>query len=77
MSAVLSFGSYYVYREGLNNTESGSYYFSGGFTISIGALKEYYDSRHPDNHCASWKDFIADIAGAAAGLSLAYLVFEN
>lgn len=76
VSAGLAFGSYYGYREGLRNSETGSYYFSGGLTLSIGALKEYYDYRHPEFHCSSWKDFIADLAGTAAGLALAYIVFE-
>ncbi|NQS98039.1 MAG: hypothetical protein HQ591_06265 [candidate division Zixibacteria bacterium] len=75
-SAALSFGSFYVYRDALHNHRQGSYYFSGGFSISIGALKEYYDSKHPQSHHASWKDFGADIAGAGAGLILAYLIIN-
>ena len=76
VSAGLAFGSFYIYREELHNDWEGSYYFSGGFTISLGALKEYYDSRHPRHHTASWKDFAADVLGVGAGLGLAYIAFD-
>lgn len=76
VSAGLAFGSFYIYRETLHNNREGSYCFSGGFTISVGAVKEYYDSKHPDKHQASWKDFIADLAGTGLGLCLAYFAFN-
>jgi len=76
VSAVITFSSYYIYREEFNNTESGSYYFSGGFTISLGALKEFYDYKHPENHHAEWRDFIADAAGVSLGLILAYTIIN-
>ncbi|MBC8277518.1 MAG: hypothetical protein H8E46_04755 [FCB group bacterium] len=76
LSAVITYGSYYIYREEFNNTESGSYYFSGGFTISLGALKEYYDYKRPENHYAEWRDFIADAAGVSLGLILAYTIIN-
>jgi len=76
VSAGIALGSYYIYREEFNNTETGSYYFSGGFTISIGALKEFYDSKHPESHTASWKDMTVDFLGMCAGLGLAYIAFE-
>lgn len=76
VSAGLAFGSFYVYRAELNNTETGSYYFSGGFAISIGALKEYYDSKHPQTHHADWRDFAADAAGVGFGLILAYMTIN-
>ena len=75
-SAAVSYCSFYVYREEFNNTESGSYCFSGGLTLSIGALKEFYDYKHPANHDASWQDFIADAAGAGFGLILAYMTIN-
>ena len=76
LSTWFAFGSFYVYREGFNNAREGSYFFSGGLTISLGALKEYYDSRHPRRHQASWGDFAADLAGTGAGLALAYLLIN-
>jgi putative lipoprotein len=76
VSAGIAFGSYYLYREELNNNETGSYYFSGGITISIGALKEFYDAKHPESQTASWKDMTADFLGMCAGLGLAYIAFE-
>lgn len=76
VSAGLALGSFYVYRDLLNNNRDGSYYFSAGFTVSLGAYKEYYDSKHPENHTASWKDFIVDLAGAGFGLGLANLLIN-
>lgn len=76
VSAGLAFGSFYIYREGFNNNREGSYYFSGGFSVSVGAFKEYYDSRHPQRHHASWRDFAADLAGVCLGLGLAYLLIN-
>lgn len=76
VSAGLSAGSYYLYREQLHNTETGTYYFAGGFTLSLGALKEYYDYKHPLTHTASWKDFTVDALGMGTGLLLAYFVIE-
>lgn len=40
-----------------------------GFSLSLGlgVLKEVYDSRHPERHCASIKDIAADAAGAYVG----------
>ncbi len=76
ISAGLVLTSYYVYREEFNNSETGSYYFSGGLTISLGALKEYYDWHHPHRHQASWRDLIADIAGTATGLTIAYIMIN-
>ncbi len=76
VSAGLALGSFYVYRDVYNNNREGSYYFSGGFTVSIGALKEYYDSKHPSKHTASWKDFVVDVAGTGFGLALAFIVVD-
>ena len=76
VSAVLSFSSFYIYRDGFNNDEDGSYYFGGGFSVSVGIFKEYYDSKHPESHHASWKDFAADVAGAGFGLLTAYFILN-
>lgn len=42
------------------------------FAISLGALKETYDSRAAGSGW-SWKDFAWDVAGASTGYSLYYL----
>jgi len=77
VSAGITVSSYYVYRAELNNTETGTYYFSGGFTLSLGALKEFYDAKHPQKHTSSWKDFAADAAGMGVGLLAGYLLVEK
>jgi uncharacterized protein YfiM (DUF2279 family) len=76
VSASLAIGSFYVYREQLHNEEKGSYGFSGGLTLSLGALKEYYDAKHPERHQASWKDFAVDALGMTTGLTLSYFCFK-
>lgn len=42
--------------------------------LLVGAAKEGYDSKHPDKHTASWKDFAADAAGALIGAKLGGVV---
>ncbi|WP_413721318.1 YfiM family lipoprotein [Sodalis sp. RH24] len=42
------------------------------FALSLGALKETFDSRAAGSGW-SWKDFAWDVAGASAGYSLYYL----
>lgn len=48
-----------------------SYFLGGwvGFVIGayVGALKEVYDSMHPDRHTAEKHDFFATAVGAVAG----------
>jgi putative lipoprotein len=36
--------------------------------VGIGLAKEVYDYQHPHKHTASYKDFIADVAGAYVGV---------
>jgi putative lipoprotein len=36
--------------------------------VGIGLAKEVYDYQHPEKHTASYKDFIADVAGAYVGI---------
>jgi putative lipoprotein len=43
----------------------------GGFAIGVGGAKELWDIRHGD---PSWKDFTWDVAGAAVGVTVAYLL---
>jgi uncharacterized protein YfiM (DUF2279 family) len=38
-----------------------------GMSVLAGAGKEYYDSRHPQNHTADVNDFLATAAGGAIG----------
>ena len=35
--------------------------------ILVGALKEAYDLRHPDNHTAEFGDFLYTVAGGLLG----------
>lgn len=37
-------------------------------SVGIGLAKEIYDYKHPDKHTASYKDLVADIAGAYMGV---------
>jgi putative lipoprotein len=37
-------------------------------SVGIGLAKEVYDYKHPKSHTASYKDFIADVAGAYVGV---------
>ena len=37
-------------------------------SVGIGLAKEVYDYQHPEKHTASYKDFIADVAGAYVGV---------
>lgn len=39
-------------------------------SVGIGLAKELYDYKHPDKHTASYKDLVADIAGAYVGVYL-------
>lgn len=38
--------------------------------VAVGALKEFYDSKHPQSHTASIKDFTATAIGAYAGAKI-------
>jgi putative lipoprotein len=37
-------------------------------SVGVGLAKEIYDYKHPDKHTASYKDLVADIAGAYVGV---------
>jgi uncharacterized protein YfiM (DUF2279 family) len=46
---------------------------SFGCAVGIGVLKEVYDATlkpHPRRRGASWKDLVADVLGAAAGIAI-------
>ena len=58
-----AYGEHQNWREG----HSGS--FGVMFAISLGAVKELYDSREGGSGW-SWKDFSWDVAGAATGYAL-------
>lgn len=48
------------------------------FTVGvIGGGKEWYDSRHPDKHDASWGDIAADTVGAIGGESALWLIHKS
>jgi uncharacterized protein YfiM (DUF2279 family) len=42
--------------------------YSAGFSLSLGMMKEIYDSRRKPNGLFSWKDLIYDIGGTACGV---------
>ena len=43
----------------------------------IGGGKEWYDSKHPDNHSAEWGDIAADAVGAAGYESTIWLIHKT
>ena len=40
------------------------------FAMAVGVAKEVYDKQHPDKHSASYRDLVADAAGAYMGAKL-------
>jgi len=58
-SAILGMGASQVFDNKLQ---------AFGAVLLVGAAKEGYDYKHPQNHTASWKDFAADAAGAVVGV---------
>ncbi len=67
-SAMLSAaGNEYAQHQGISRDRSAAYGLL--FSVSLGAGKEFWDSR-PAGTGWSWKDFTWDVAGAAAGYSL-------
>jgi hypothetical protein len=47
---------------------------SFGAVVAAGAVKEWYDYKHPANHCASAHDFAYDVLGAAIGAYAGYKI---
>lgn len=43
----------------------------------LGGAKEWYDSRHPNNHTAEWGDAGADFAGACAAEGIVWLYHKT
>ncbi|KQN48556.1 YfiM family lipoprotein [Rahnella sp. FC061912-K] len=71
-SAVLAAaGTAYGDNQGWSEARSRS--FGLLFSVSLGAAKEFYDSRDGGSGW-SWKDFTWDIAGAAVGYSTYQLI---
>lgn len=67
-SALLSaVGNEYGQQQNWSQQRSNS--FGLMFALSLGAAKEFYDSR-PQGSGWSWKDLSWDVAGAAAGFAL-------
>ncbi|NIH17743.1 YfiM family lipoprotein [Morganella morganii] len=58
-----------AYGDHQNWQQRHSAQFGIGFSVALGAAKEFYDSR-PGGTGWSVKDFVWDIAGAVAGYSL-------
>ena len=48
------------------------------FNVSvIGGGKEWYDSRHPNNHSAEWGDIAADVIGAVSAEGVVWVVHKT
>lgn len=45
--------------------------------IVVGGAKEWYDSRHPNNHTAEWGDVAADAVGAMGAEGVVWLVHKT
>ena len=43
----------------------------------IGGGKEWYDSRHPNNHSAEWGDIAADAIGAVSAEGVVWVVHKT
>ena len=43
----------------------------------IGGGKEWYDSRHPNNHTADWGDIAADAVGAVSAEGVVWVVHKT
>jgi uncharacterized protein YfiM (DUF2279 family) len=61
-------------RTMLHNTKDGSVTLGVSVPLGIGLLKEWYDSKHPKTHRASFKDLTADLIGAAIGTAVTIAV---
>lgn len=46
-------------------------------TCVIGGGKEWYDSRHPNNHSAEWGDIAADAVGAVSAEGVVWLYHKE
>ena len=46
-------------------------------TAVMGGGKEWYDSRHPSKHTASWGDIAADAVGAFGAEGTLWIVHKN
>ncbi|RPH26045.1 YfiM family lipoprotein [Buttiauxella warmboldiae] len=67
-SAILSAaGNEYSQHQGWNDSSSATFGFL--FSVSLGATKEFWDSRQAGSGW-SWKDFTWDVAGAATGYAI-------
>ena len=67
-SAFLSGFGYYVATQELNTNNQQAEQIALSFSLSTGVLKEFYDLQRGGKF--SWKDIVADIAGASLGLYL-------
>lgn len=45
--------------------------------LVIGGGKEWYDSRHPNNHSAEWGDIAADAIGAVSSEGVVWVVHKT
>ena len=45
--------------------------------LVIGGGKEWYDSRHPNNHSAEWGDIAADAVGAVSAEGVVWVVHKT
>ncbi|MGO2306310.1 MAG: YfiM family lipoprotein [Providencia sp.] len=66
-TAMAAAGNAYADRQNMSHRDAAQ--FGILFSLSLGAAKEFYDSR-PEGTGWSWHDFAYDVAGSIAGYSL-------
>ena len=66
-SMFLTYYSYGISSDVFRKEEIGSRSIGAGFTLSLGLLKEAYDSNKPKNRW-DWRDLTWDVAGIVCGL---------
>ncbi|QCJ71134.1 hypothetical protein C9446_15545 [Providencia heimbachae] len=71
-AAMAAAGNAYADKQNIQHRNAAQ--FSVLFSLSLGAAKEFYDSR-PEGTGWSWHDFAYDVAGSIAGYSL-YQTFK-
>ncbi|MEQ1665596.1 MAG: hypothetical protein ABL927_09500, partial [Bdellovibrionales bacterium] len=66
----------YIARENMDMSETKSFWVGSLAAVLAGALKELYDSKHPDNHTADIRDFIATSIGGLIGAGMIQISYK-